>query len=86
MQFTTRSLFAFTFACALLSGYVALPSDFKGLLAVSVVLFAGVGGCFYTAFATHIPRSHVAAIVVAWALAFAVVILLGPLRTLLFQG
>jgi predicted membrane channel-forming protein YqfA (hemolysin III family) len=86
MQFTTRSLFALTFACALLSGYVALPSDFKGLLAVSVVLLAGVAGCIYTAFAPHIPRSRVASIVIALALAFAVVILVGPLRTLFFHG
>jgi hypothetical protein len=86
MQYSTRTLFGLTLVCALLSGYVALPSDFKGLLAVSVVLLAGVAGCIYTAFATQIPRSRVASILIAWALAFAVVVVLGPLRTLFFHG
>jgi hypothetical protein len=86
MQFTTRSLFALTLACALLSGYVALPSDFQGFLSVSVLLLAGVAGCIYTALAIHIPRSRVASILIAWVLAFFVVVLLGPLRTLFFHG
>jgi hypothetical protein len=85
MQYSTRTLFGLTLACAILSGYVALPADFKGFLAVSVVLFAGVAVCIYTALATHIPRSRVISILIAWTLCFIVVVLLGPLRTLFFH-
>jgi len=86
MQYSTRSLFGFTLACALLSGYVALPGDFKEFVFVLALLFAGVGSCFYTAIAPHLERSRVAAFLIAWTLAFAVVVLLGPLRTLFFHG
>jgi predicted membrane protein len=86
MQFTTRSLFGFTLACALLTGYVALPTDFKEFIFVLALLFAGVGSCFYMAIAPHLERSRVTAFLIAWTLAFIVVALLGPLRSLFFNG
>ncbi len=81
-----RSLFGFTLACALLTGFAALPRDFKEFVFVLALLYAGVGCCFYTAIAPHFERSRVAAFLVAWTLAFLVVALLGPLRTLFFHG
>jgi hypothetical protein len=38
------------------------------------------------AIAPHLERSRVAAFLIAWTLAFVVVALLGPLRTLFFHG
>jgi hypothetical protein len=80
MQFTTRGLFAFVFACALLTGFVALPSDFQEFLFVLALLLPGVVYLLYLAYASKVSGWSVGVVVIVWTVAVAIVMLLGPGR------
>jgi hypothetical protein len=80
LQFTTRSLFAFVTASALLIGYSALPSDFQELILVVALLSAVVGCIFFVAFAPHIGSRHLAILVIALLQLVAVAAIFGPFR------
>ena len=78
MQYSIRELFAITTAAALLTGFAGLPADFRGFLVAFTLLYAGVGGCFYIALGRDVPQRYVAAFVIVWTLAVALVMLLEP--------
>ena len=75
MQFSVRSLFGLVYACALLSVYVVLPSDFQEFLLVMALLVPGAGCLFYVAFAQQIRMPYFVSFVIACA-AVAIVMLL----------
>jgi hypothetical protein len=80
LQFTTRSLFAFVTASALLIGYSGLPTDFQELILVVALLSAVVGCIFFVAFAPQVGSRHVAILVIAVLQLVAVAAFFGPFR------
>jgi hypothetical protein len=85
LQYTTRTLFAFVTASALLIGFVALPPDFKELVVVLALLAPVVTCTVYLACATHIGPRHLVVFVIALVPLIAVVMLFGPLRSWLWR-
>jgi hypothetical protein len=64
MRYTLPTLFGIVFACAVLTGFVALPSDFQQFITASVLLVVGIGSALYIAF---VDRTHESRIVLACA-------------------
>ncbi len=81
LQFTTRSLFAFVAASAMLVGFFGLPEDFQALIIVMALVSPVVGCFFYVALAPQISSRHVALLVVALLQLVAVAVLFGPFRS-----
>jgi hypothetical protein len=62
MRFTIPTLFGITFACAVLTGFVALPSDFQRLITAAVFLLVGIASGLYVAFAPEEKQSRAIAL------------------------
>jgi hypothetical protein len=80
-QYTTRGLFAFVTASALLVVFFSLPDDFQELIVVLAVLLPAVGCFFFVAFAPHIGGRHAALLVIAMLQLIAMAMLFGPFRS-----
>jgi hypothetical protein len=65
MRFSTVTLFAFVAACAVLIGYVALPSDFQQLITAAAFVAAGCASCLYLAFAREPKHTQLALVIMA---------------------
>jgi hypothetical protein len=65
MRFSTLTLFGFVAACAVMIGYVALPSDFQQLITVAIFVAAGCASSLYLAFAREPKHTQLAALVMA---------------------
>jgi hypothetical protein len=81
LQYTTRSLFAFVTASALLVVFFSLPDDFQELIIVLALVSPAVGCIFYVALASQISTRHVVLLVVAVLQLVAVAALFGPWRS-----
>jgi hypothetical protein len=80
LQYTTRSLFAFVTASALLVVFFSLPDDFQELIIVLALVSPAVGCLFYVALAPQISTRHIVLLVVAMFELITVAALFGPWR------
>jgi hypothetical protein len=75
MQYTTRSLFGFVTASALLVGFVGLPSDFKALLILFALAWVSFGVCFHHAVAREVSGTLLGVVIILWAATAVLVVL-----------
>jgi hypothetical protein len=86
MRFTIPTLFGITFACAVLTGFVALPSDFQRLITAAVFLLVGIASGLYLFFSDKSKESRMILTIAAILMLASLGVLIGSLRPLWLNG
>jgi hypothetical protein len=82
MQYSTRSLFAFVTAVAVVSVILRMPVDFIGFFLAMSVAATSVAGCFYLALSKKTVPTYVVVLAYGWTTAVMVCLILLEFRLL----